>query len=247
MNAPARSKENVSSRMKNNLILMAAVAALSAAAAKADVLWSTQTLSIPGFDVNSAQSLLFNQYDPASNFGLPLTRVVYTFNGSVSISYGIENFNEGATTTYSGTLGTTVVANRPDNTQILLANPNQVINPTILATYDGNFNFDGASGDSYSPVIPYSDSFNSTAPIDLAIFTGTGTVSIKVGGTNATSINLSGGSPLQNGPTASVASTVTVELYYNPVPEPSTYAAIGFAAVVAGTTVWRRRQAAKKA
>lgn len=233
--------------MKNNLILMAAVAALSTAAAKADVLWSTQTLSIPGFDVNNSQSLNFNQYDPSLNFGLPLTRVVYTFNGNVTIAYGIENFNESASSTYSGTLGTTVVANRPDNSQILLANPNQSIPSTTLPVYDGILNFDGASGDSYNPVIPYTDSLNSTSVSDLNLFTGTGTISITVGGTNATTINTSGGTPFQTGPTASVTSTVTVELYYNPVPEPSTYAAIGFAGVVAGATIWRRRQAAKKA
>jgi hypothetical protein len=63
--------------------------------------------------------------------------------------------------------------------------------------------------------------------------------------------NAVGSGEVTIGQTAAGRSATTVDVTYTynltEVPEPSTYAAMGFVGLVAGATIWRRRQMAKKA
>jgi hypothetical protein len=88
---------------------------------------------------------------------------------------------------------------------------------------------------------------------NLAAYIGTGTVSFS--SQNFTSLAISGNAvgsgEVTIGQTAAGRSATTVDVTYTynltEVPEPSTYAAMGFVGLVAGATIWRRRQMAKKA
>jgi hypothetical protein len=89
---------------------------------------------------------------------------------------------------------------------------------------------------------------------NTASYVGTGTVSFDLGQTTSTAFNANAAGTsdeISITATAGGRGAMTIEVLYtyqlNEVPEPSTYAAMGFAGLVAGATVWRRRQMAKKA
>jgi hypothetical protein len=110
---------------------------------------------------------------------------------------------------------------------------------------------------SFGPTVTSLGSATSSAvsdPSNLASYIGSGTVSFGVSATsaftlNGTAVGEGGEIFLQANSSTRGASTITVTYNYQStaVPEPSTYAAMGFVGLVAGATIWRRRQMAKKA
>jgi hypothetical protein len=88
---------------------------------------------------------------------------------------------------------------------------------------------------------------------NVAAYNGTGTIGFNLTHATTVSVNAAatGGGAVTTSQTtlgrSASALTITYTYSLNEVPEPSTYAAMGFVGLVAGATIWRRRQMAKKA
>lgn len=236
--------------MNKNLLLTAAAIA-SIVSAKA--LTTTVTGSTTGGNVLSAGlgngSLDGNLSLSVPQFNIPgatLTGVSYTITMEAFGQVTINGVSVPANITGNLVLGTATVTRAGGS-----ANSPLFLLPSTSPAQISLSNVTGASGPHFT------SAFTATsAPItdsNLSAYIGTGSVSFS--SVNSTSLAVSGTAVGSGEVTISQtafgrsATTVAVTYTYNmtAVPEPSTYAAMGFVGLVAGATVWRRRQAAKKA
>jgi hypothetical protein len=125
----------------------------------------TTTIRVPKFDASG---------------GDVLTRIDFTLSGRVDGAVFVENLDNhshSVSSQFSGDFS----LHRPDNSVILSGTPSQSFTDN-LAAYDGTTDFHGPSGHSHTNL---TDSFNvqaSTPPptSDLALFTGTGHITLTV-------------------------------------------------------------------
>jgi len=243
--------------MKTNLIRLAVVAALASVSAVADTTTVSATTSggIPliapaGQNDAGLNGTFLNlaQWNPASFPGATLTsvqyRISYSAYGRLSVTGLAGNADIDASLTQgigtafslSGVGAPTVTATLTTGAapQVFQNAVNPLGLPLILST------------PVYSLTTSYVTDPNTSAYI------GTGSVSFDLGQTTSVNFNANAaGTSDEISITATAggrgAMTVDVLYTFSSVPEPSTYAAIGFAGLVAGATVWRRRQVAKVA
>ena len=243
--------------MKNitKLAVAAAIASVSAYAQSV-----SYTNSIPfayagtasgGIGLNfSGQALTLPQWDSASFPGQTLTGVSYTLTGYMYGTYTISNGAQAA------------------NFSISLANPSFSLagpfggSPALsrTSTHFGGGIFEDLLNVAPSAVVNGSTALGTSTTAtgtdlsNVGSYIGSGTVTFTLGGSANLGISgeaTSGNQSVLFTQEASKfgASVVSVTYTYAPteVPEPSTYAAMGFVGLVAGATIWRRRQMAKKA
>ncbi len=181
------------------------------------------TLTLPKFNVS----------------GGTLTSVSITLFGSMTATQRGENLDSAPATLQITTQGT-ITLKRPDNSTLVITQP-QLINSANLAAFDGNADFAGVSGITFTPVVTTkSDTSAFTSSTDLALFTGAGTIALPVVGSGISfgegPSNLTVNAGLVGFTTASVTYTYSTAA---PVPEASTYGSIG-AVTVAGFLGYRR-------
>lgn len=244
--------------MKSNLIRLAAVAALASVAANAATVSFTgytsplssgsPTLLNNGSGLSDGTtSLSVSQFNPSLG---TLTGVSYSLfyqgYGEVNINTVSANANFTAGITGGFSQATSTVGG--PSTSVTIA-------PSNFPVPQLSFSLTTAETPStrYTPTVYNGTSSTVTDNSNLAAYTGTGSVLFNIQHISQVSLtaNAQGGGVVTVDQTVlgRQASAVTVTYTYTTeaVPEPSTYAAIGFAGLVAGTTIWRRRQAAKKA
>jgi len=247
--------------MKTNLIRLAVVAALASVSAVAQTVSYTQATAggntlVPGTGAGTligySLSVSLPQWNPSLFPGATLTGVQYQLSGEVfGRTFGTNpnafpvNFTFSLTAanfSLTGPFGTSPAISGVSALTGLGAAPQ-------IST--GAISPGGSFGPSVTALGTGTSSLISDAA-NLSSYIGTGSVSFGVAA--ASSFDLSGvavgaGGEIVLSAASSTrgASTVTVTYTFSEVPEPSTYAAIGFAGLVAGATVWRRRQVAKVA
>jgi hypothetical protein len=260
--------------MKKNLIRFAALAALATVSAVGQTftvnysnLLSTSFTGTPtpsgGVSLDFVdQAVTLPQWNPASfPSGATLTGVQYRFASYAYIDYAINNGNQEA--------NFSVALNLPGSAPFVAFNLTGPAGSSPAITrglLDGGYTTLAAVSLSI-PLVAPNTIVSGTTPIgsstmssffsdaaNLATYQGSGTVTFLVDGQGVLAIN---GSATSGSPTVSFTQSASkfggglVEVQYTyqltEVPEPSTYAAMGFVGLVAGATIWRRRQMAKKA
>lgn len=209
--------------------------------ARADVT-SPQTVQIPATDTNfgpgtaTNDPMVFNQFNPALG---ALDSV------SVSVSY---DFSHTATVTFT-TPGTFTTSATNNDLSITLPN-NQVIASATSPDYSQTTTFDSSTMTLNTPVtLPSVTNPGSVGPVsltsaaDLALFTGSGTISLPVQASSLATFTINNG----NGGgfvTTQAGATVTISYTYtpDPVPEPSSVVLLGLGGC--GLLWFRRRRAA---
>jgi hypothetical protein len=260
--------------MKKNLLRLAVIGALTSVSSFAQTftvnysnLLSSSFTATPtpsggvGLDFVD-QAVTIPQWNPASfPSGATLTGVQYRFASYAYIDYVINNGNQVAN--FSVALGL------PETfpfRAFTLDGPTLTSPQIHRGLVDGGYS--SLSSVSLSiPSVAANTSINGTTPVgsstmssfssdnaNLAAYQGTGNVTFLVDGAGVLQINgsaISGSQTVSFTQSASKYGGALVEVQYtyelNQVPEPSTYAAMGFVGLVAGATLWRRRQMAKKA
>ena len=247
--------------MKKNLILAAAFAAISASAFGGTVSYSNTTAGgIPLTTPNGGNDATINgtflslpQWDNTGDVfgvGATLTSVQYRITtysaygrlsvtalaGNADIDASLASASATAFAPFVGspTASVSLTTGAAPQVQQLNVSPGSL--PLVL----------------FTPV--YSGSGSYVTDPNTSSYVGTGTVSFDLGQTTSTAFNANAAGTSDEILITAIAGgrgAMTIEVLYTysvtQVPEPSTYAAMGFVGLVAGATVWRRRQAAKKA
>lgn len=168
--------------------------------------------SVPLTPTNWVDSVTVGKFDP--DLGI-LTDVIVTLSGTIQGSAAYESPDASPATITLDYAGLIEVF-RPGGTSLITAVNPQVVFVDNASAFDGIFDFDGTSGESY-PAISVSEvsTHSSPAPIsDLALFTGAagagspGTITLPTSGLGNVSISGAGG--LVIGFTQSFSATVTV-------------------------------------
>jgi PEP-CTERM motif len=243
--------------MKTNLIRIAVVAALASvsAIAQTSTVSATTTGGIPLVTPNGQNDGTINstflplaQWDPSAYPGATLTsvqyRITYSAYGRVNIT-GVSGATDldASLTSGQGTAVALSGVGAPVATgNLSVGSIPQLVQNGILA---GNLPLT-----LFTPI--YSVTTSYVTDPNTSAYIGTGSVSFDLGATTATGFNARAAGTsdeISISATAGGRSAMKVDVLYtfSSVPEPSTYAAIGFVGLVAGATVWRRRQVAKVA
>jgi hypothetical protein len=157
----------------------------SGAAWAAPQLQVCHTDAIPLATTNWTDSVSVPKFD--GSLGVLLS-VDFELTGHIAGSAAIESLDaqpSTVTTTYQAAITLT----RPDTSVLVVAIPNQMFIDNLSA-FDGTFDFGGTSGITHAGLsIQDVQSSNSTAPADLALFTGPGSIvlPVKADGTSTAS------------------------------------------------------------
>jgi len=184
--------------------------------------WSGASISVP-------------QYDPSLFGGLPLLSVLIDLTGNASGTIGY-TVNSGTNLTVTLQTQTTVTLYRPDMSTLV------VTTPSYLNTYT-NVPPPASQTDTISGTDMDSVLLNSAG--DLAAFTGAGNVVLPLDGIsfNQSTYGGGGGSDVNFSFSPSGDASVKVTYEYGDIPEPGTFALMGFG-LLAGAVFLKRRRSA---
>ena len=167
-----------------------------------------------------------------------LTSISFTLTGGLTATQKFENGDDVSATITVTTTGT-MTLQRPDTSTLVVTIPT-VQNTATVGPFDGNINFAGTSGLTFAPKVgSLSNTQTYSGAGDMALFTGSGNITLPViatgssGGTGAANVTI------QASLTGQASASVTYTYSVASVPEPSTYGAIG-AVSVAGFLGYRR-------
>jgi hypothetical protein len=133
------------------------------------------TSTAPLANTDWTVSLSFPQHNPASG---PLQSVAFLVRDSLVATFRYENLSVSSVNSIRDSSKATVTLQRPDNS-VLLSVISAVERRDNLPVYDGVTDFGGLSGRTIPGVVGYNtDSYTTTAPADLTLFTGTGSISL---------------------------------------------------------------------
>ncbi len=159
--------------MKRSLCLVAALGAVCAANAETIVV----NAALPLKDTNWTDSLVVSQFNVP---GATLNSVKVKFHGAVKGSVWLENMNSDARD-FSASLAYDLKIAKPNGSALLTINPDSQTFSGRLSAFDGEADYAGTSGFSRPDVqADKSGTVTLTSVDDLAAFTGSGTVSLKV-------------------------------------------------------------------
>ena len=174
--------------MKPTLILPSALLLASSSALAAPQLQDCHTDSIPLATTNWNDIVSVPQFDPSLGV---LLSVDFELTGGIFGSAAIESLDAQAstvTTSYQATLTLT----RPDMSTLVVAVPMQQFVDN-LTSFDGTIDFGGTSGITHGNISTQDvQSVNTTAPADLALFTGLGNIDLPVDAVGSSTASGSG-------------------------------------------------------
>ena len=198
------------------------VSLLLAGTAGADTKTYQDSVSLTAMDWTS--SITLPKFDPALG---TLNSIKFTLDGHVEGLAKFESFDAGPTTVTMN-LSAKLKLQRPDNSLLVEVIPLVSTTDNVTA-YDGTLDFLGGSGRTYASLSnDKSDSFTSPPPAsDLALFTGSGNITLPVLATANSFV--SGGGNIMTQFQTSASAQGTVVYNYTPLPEPS-----GMIAILAG-------------
>jgi hypothetical protein len=171
-----------------------------------------------------------------------LTQVDFNINGTLTGTAKIENQGNGSITP---TLDLSASIKILDSLSTILAQTTPLVANTLtLSNYDGQLDFGGTSGHTFSGLSQaYSTNTVATTPADLALFKGTGNISLTFSATGTSQVLNGGGNIINQFITSADGNASITYEYSTAVPEASTWAAMGFVGFVGGFTYLRRRKA----
>lgn len=144
--------------------------------------------TIPLATTNWSSAVSVPKFD--AGLGL-LTSVEFELTGGIFGSAAIESFDASATTVTTS-FQATMTLTRPDQSVLVVAVPMQQF-VDDLSSYDGTFDFGGASGITHGDISSQDvRSLISTSPADLALFTGTGDIVLPVDAAGSSTASGSG-------------------------------------------------------
>ena len=222
--------------VQKKFIVAALASAMIASAANAATTVTYDTNVISNTSTNWVDVLDFTRFNSAMG---TLTSIKITLNGDLFGNSRAESLDASATTIELN-LGAVITLRRPDNTTIVIVSPG-ISNSFNAGSFDETVDFGGTSGITFAEMSTSLDnSVTLTSAADLALFTGTGTLSAQTSATgNSQAVgsgNLVSSFETQAGAFASIAYTFNAA-----VPEPQSWALllVGFGAV--GFAARRRR------
>lgn len=188
----------------------------------------SSSLTIPKFNVS----------------GGTLTSVTFTLTGNLTANQDFENRSASAATVTMTSTGT-MTLKRPDTSTLVVTIP-VVTNSRSVTAFDGINDSAGTSGFTFAATsTSLSQTSTYSGASDLALFTGAGTISLPLTAAGVSSgtgaANLSTSATMVGSASATVTYTYTTAA---PVPEASTYGAIGAVSVVGFLGYRRSRRAA---
>jgi hypothetical protein len=180
--------------------------------------------------------------------GGTLTSITLTLNGNLTASQKFENTSGGGNATINLSSQGTMTLKRPDTSTLVITVPT-VNNSRTVTAFDNNIDFIGTSGFTFpdtSATLANTQSYSGAS--DLALFTGSGNITLPVTAVGSSSGNGSANLITQFSLVGSASATVTYTYSVAAVPEASTYGAIGAVSLV-GFLGYRRsrNKAAAKA
>ncbi|WP_187830193.1 choice-of-anchor E domain-containing protein [Siccirubricoccus phaeus] len=224
-----------------NITLAAAVlgVALSIGSAKAAVLTYSDTVPTQLTNFDSAFSLPL--FDAVANNGT-LTSVKFTLSGVATGSISFENF-AASSATITTQLSAVLTLSRPGGGATIVITTPIANNSDSVTSFDGTIDFGGTSGRTYSGInASDSDEATLTDGVDLALFTGTGSILLPISAVANSSATGSGN--IINQFNTNAGATVTVEYTYTPnvvVPEPLGLSLLGAGLLGLGIVRARRK------
>ena len=167
--------------------------------------------TIPPARTNFTATVTFPQFDPSLG---TLTGITFTLVGHVEGTFQFESLDV-VPAPVTGLLRARIALNRPDNSLLMAVLPT-VTTMDLVTAFDGDIDFGGTSGRTLTGLAAVAtDSLTAPPPAsDLALFTGTGTISLPVVATGQSTA--SGSGSLAIGFTTSAAAVVTVTYSYLP-------------------------------
>ncbi len=187
---------------------------------------NADTISFSGFvplgTTNWANSITFPRFNPALG---TLDSIEFTLYGHVEGSAGFEN-KDAAPATITMDLQALLRLRRPDDSLLVLTIP-VVSTIDSASAWDGADDYAGTSGKTYLNLAADSiDSAVTSAPADIALFTGIGNIILPVTANGASTGSGAGNLLLQFSTSASAEASVT---YHYTVPEPAAAGLMGLA------------------
>lgn len=196
---------------------------LVAVPSTASAAFQVWTDSIPVASTNWSGAMSVPLFDPSLG---TLTSVVVTLDGSVEGSAAYESLDASPSTVFLD-LQATIKLTKPDTTTLVQVIPVASVSAGATA-FDSVIDFGGTSGGSFTGLSgTASDTSTFTSPVDLALFTGIGTISLPASATGAS--NGSGPGNLITSFSNSAGAGLTVRYNYTltSIPEPGTFAVGG--------------------
>lgn len=187
---------------------------LPLASAQADVI--SFNASVPLQSTNFTSNLSVPKFNSALG---TLTKVEFTLEGHVEGEAKFESL-DAEPATVEMELAASIAIQRPDFTVLVISLPTASTSDLVTA-FDGLIDFGGTSGKTYPALSADDIEMSSTVnPVDLALFTGAGNISLPVEALGQSTGSGAGNLLLQFSTSASAE--LEVKYTYTPVPEPAT-------------------------
>ncbi|MEM7393356.1 MAG: choice-of-anchor E domain-containing protein [Verrucomicrobiota bacterium] len=196
----------------------------------------TQMTNVTPMATDFTEPLTFNLFNPTSGV---LTGITFRVESTLSGSINIENVDPDDFNQMNYSFEATINLIRPMTNTVLLSTMPSFTNTVVLNLFDGIIDFGGTSGTTIPLNIGATNSLFTMNPIDLALFTGTGTIIMNLGAIGMSTVVDESG---KDDPVVQIFSDggALVTLEYLFIPEPNTLAYIGVA--MAFCSFMRRRR-----